>query len=215
MNRFISTLKSFVPVVDTHYRVGMRVVKTAIAVGICLIIALLTDGMESATISAVAAIVTIKVTQDDTLRTGVFRLLGTLIGGVLGILTVIIGLFLPYYNEGLFVVVIPLVLILNLYICNVLSMQDSCSISCVVTIVVAAHIAVDSTVGEALMYTLVRLRDTFVGVTVASVLNVLPFFVSRRTKKGQDEDETGDGDKKKNDDKTGDEVGETEDGSLS
>ena len=201
--------------VDTHYRVGMRVVKTAIAVGICLIIALLTDGMESATISAVAAIVTIKVTQDDTLRTGVFRLLGTLIGGVLGILTVIIGLFLPYYNEGLFVVVIPLVLILNLYICNVLSMQDSCSISCVVTIVVAAHIAVDSTVGEALMYTLVRLRDTFVGVTVASVLNVLPFFVSRRTKKGQDEDETGDGDKKKNDDKTGDEVGETEDGSLS
>ena len=186
--------------VDTHYRVGMRVVKTAVAVCICLIIALLTDGMESATISAVAAIVTIKVTHDDTLRTGVFRLLGTLIGGVLGILTVIIGLFLPYYNEGLFVVVIPIVLILNLYICNVLNMQDSCSTSCVVTIVVAAHIVVDSTVGEALMYTLVRLRDTFVGVTVASVMNVLPFFISNKIRKDEGEtgdetggDETGDG----------------------
>jgi len=186
MKKLIKTLKSHAPVVDTHYRIGMRVVKTAVAVCICLAIALCTGGMASATISAVAAIVTIKATKDETLRTGVFRLLGTVFGGLLGVLTVIIGLFLPYYNEGLFVVVIPIILVFNLYLCNVFNMQDSCVISCVVTIVVAAHVTKDATAGEALMFTFIRLRDTFVGVTVATVMNVLPHFVSGKIRKNKD-----------------------------
>jgi len=192
MGRFISWLKKHAPVVDTHYRIGMRVIKTVSAVGICLIVALFTGGMDSATNSTVAAMVTIKATQDETVRTGVYRVLGTLIGGVTGILTVMIGLFLPYYNEGLFVVVIPLVLLFNLYLCNVLNMQDSCVISCVVTIVVAAHVVADASVGESLLFTLIRLRDTFTGVAVATVMNVFPHLISGRMKKNK-ADETGDG----------------------
>ena len=174
MKRFLNALKSYVPVVDPHYHIGMRVIKTAVAVGICLIIALFTGGMESAPILTVAAIVTTKATQGETVRTGIFRVLGTVVGGALGVLTVVIGLFLPYYNEGLFVAVIPLILILNLYLCNVLNMQDSCVISCVVTVVVAAHVTTDATIGEAMLFTLIRLRDTFIGVTVATIMNILP-----------------------------------------
>jgi len=183
MKKLLNEIKSRAPVVDTHYRIGMRVVKTAAAVGICLIIAMFTGGMESVPISAVSAIVTIRPTQGETMHTGVFRLLGTVIGGMIGILTFIIGYFLPYYNEGLFVIVIPAMLLLNLYLCNLLNMQDSCAISCVVTIIVAAHVTVDVTVGEALVFTLLRLRDTFTGVIVGTVMNIVPYKLSGLFKK--------------------------------
>jgi len=182
MKSIPSKLKHLPSVVDAHldmhYRIGMRVVKTAAAVMVCLVIALLTGGgMAAVTITAVSAIVTIRPTHGDTVHTGVFRLIGTLFGGLIGILTVIIGLFLPYYYDGLFIIVIPLMLMLNLYICNVLKMQDSCSVSCVVTLLVAANMSYDAAVGESLIYTLFRLRDTFIGVAVATVMNIIPYRV--------------------------------------
>ena len=183
MKRLIEKIRNLAPVMDTQYRIGMRVVKTAAAVMICLIIALLAGSMESVPIATVSAIVTIRATQGETVRTAVFRVLGTIIGGALGMLTVVIGLFLPYYYDGLFVLVIPLMLILNLYLCNVLNLQDSCTISCVVTIMVAAHIELDATVQESLLYTLLRLRDTFIGVVVATIMNIVPYHVAGIFKK--------------------------------
>jgi len=187
MKRLIEELKNLTPSVDTQYRIGMRVVKTAAAVGICMIFALLVGGVESVTIMAVAAIVTIRPTQGETLSTGVFRILGTIIGGTLGILTAFIGILLPFYEDGLFVLIIPLMLLLNLYLCNVLNMQDSCSISCVVTIIVAAHVALDATLGEVLIFTLLRLRDTFIGVIVATVMNIIPYQLAGMIKKRKED----------------------------
>ena len=183
MIKLFEKIKSVAPAVDTHYRIGMRVIKTAASVAICLLIAIFHEGMESVPIVAVSAIVTIRPTQGETVHTGVFRLLGTIIGGVLGVVTVFIGLFLPYYNEGLFVIVIPCMLLLDLYLCNVLNMQDSCVIACVVTIIVASHVTLDVTVGEAMIFTLLRLRDTFIGVAVATVMNIVPYHIISLVKK--------------------------------
>jgi len=185
MRRMIKEkVKNVAGVVDSHldtkYRIGMRVIKTVASVMICLLISLLTGNFEAISIMTVSAIVTLQTTQDDTIRTAVFRVLGTAFGGILGILTVVIGLFLPYYNDGLFVIVIPLMLLVDLYLCNFLKMQDFCSISCVVIIIVAARIAEDVSVGESLIFTLVRVRDTSIGVIVATVINVLPYYITRR-----------------------------------
>ena len=163
--------------IDTHYRIGMRVVKSAAAVMICLLISLLAGGWDTMSIAAVSAIVTIRPTRGETVSSGAFRVIGTAFGGALGIIAVVVGLFLPYYNEGLSVVVIPLMLILNMYICNVLKMQDSCTISCVVTLLVAGHVSQGSTVGSALVYTLFRVSDTLIGVVVATVMNILPYHI--------------------------------------
>jgi len=180
MKRFFEKLTDNAPSVDTGYRIGMRVVKTIAAVTICLFIAWLMGSKDSLPIAAIAALVTIQATQSETMHIGVFRILGTVIGGVFGILTVLIGLVLPYYADGLFIIVIPLMLLLNLYLCNLLKMQDSCSISCVVTIIVAANIVIDATFSESLVYTFIRLRDTFIGVFVATVINMLPGLLRRR-----------------------------------
>jgi len=174
MKRFFEKLSNNTPSVDISYRIGMRVIKTITAVTICLLIAWLIGSTDSLPIAAIAAIVTMQATQSETLRIGVFRILGTGIGGAFGILTVIIGLLTPYYADGLFIVIIPVMLLLNLYLCNMLNMQDSCSISCVVTIIVAAHIVADATFNEMLIFTFIRLRDTLIGVVIATIINLLP-----------------------------------------
>jgi len=180
MKRFFEKLADNTPTVDTGYRIGMRVIKTIAAVTVCLLIAWLIGSRDSLPIAAIAAIVTMQATQSETLRIGAFRVLGTVIGGVFGILTVLIGLVLPYYADGLFIMVIPLMLLINLYICNLLKMQDSCTISCVVTIIIAAYIVTDVTFDELLVFTFVRLRDTFIGVVVATVVNMLPGVLKKK-----------------------------------
>jgi len=174
MKRFFNNLFDDGLPVDTHYRIGMRVIKTVASVTVCLLIAWLIGSKDSLPIAAVAAIVTMQATQRDTLKIGLFRVLGTIIGGGFGILAVLIGLFLPHFTDGLFIIVIPIMLMLNLYLCNFLKLQDSCAISCVVTIIVAAHIITESSLGESLAFTFVRLRDTLIGVFVSTAVNMLP-----------------------------------------
>ena len=161
--------------IDTQYRIGMRVIKTVVAMMVCLLISMLTGGSVSISISAISALVTLRATQGETLQSGVFRLIGTILGGLLGVLTILIGLYLPYYSEGLFIVVIPLMLLLNLYLCNLLKMQDSCQISCVVIIIVATNVDIVATVGDAFILTLSRLRDTLIGFAAATFMNIVPY----------------------------------------
>jgi len=164
--------------VDTKYRIGMRVVKTAASVMLCLIISLLLDTQDSIPIIAVSALVTLVASPGDSLHVAFARVLGTGIGGLFGALTVVIGLFLPYYADGLFIIVIPIMLMMNLYVCNVMKIQDSCSISCVVTIIVASQIEINTSFDLALFYTLFRMRDTFIGVAVATIVNTLPLQIA-------------------------------------
>ena len=194
MRRIFEKFADTAPAVDTGYRIGMRVIKTIAAVTICLLIAWMIGSRDSLPIAAIAALVTMQATQSETLRIGVFRVLGTVIGGVFGILTVLIGLVLPFYTDGLFIVIIPLMLLFNLYLCNLLKMQDSCTISCVVTIIVAAHIITDASFDESLVFTFIRLRDTMIGVVVASVINMLPGLlkqlVGRKSQSLDDDEDT-------------------------
>ena len=192
MKSFLKRIKDLTSVVDlhldTHYRIGMRVVKTVASVMICLLISLFTTNKTSISISAVTALVTLCATQGDTVRSGTLRILGTFIGGIFGILTVVIGLYIPYYSDGLYVIVIPMMLLLNLYLCNLLNLQNTCQISCIVTIIVAANVNLHATLGDAFALTLIRLRDTALGVIVATVINILPHYLAvlfRKDDKGK------------------------------
>ncbi|MCL2426356.1 MAG: aromatic acid exporter family protein [Oscillospiraceae bacterium] len=177
MRRFFEKISENAPSVDPSYRIGMRVVKTVAAVTICLVVAWLIGSRDSLPIAAIAAIVTMQVTRSDTLRIGIFRVLGTLIGGVFGVLAVFIGSMLPFPLAAQFIVIIPIMLLINLYVCNLLRMQDSCSISCVVIIIIASHLTMDATYYELVLLALIRLRDTMIGVVIATLINMLPNFI--------------------------------------
>jgi len=177
MKRLFEKITDNAPSVDSGYRIGMRVIKTVAAVTICLIVAWLIGSRDSLPIAAIAAIAAMQTTQSDTLRTGIFRFLGTLIGGLFGILAVYSGSMLPLSVAAQFIVIIPVALLINLYVCNLLRMQESCSISCVVTVIVASQLTVGAPYYELFGYTFIRLRDTLIGVVIATLINMLPNFI--------------------------------------
>lgn len=69
-----------------HRRVGMRIIKTVIAVFLCGVLAFLRD--TSALYSMFAALFCVQKSAGKTIESSIDRVLGTLIGGVVGVLTV-------------------------------------------------------------------------------------------------------------------------------
>ncbi len=75
------------PLTPEHrHRVGMRIIKTVIAVFLCGLLAFLRD--KSALYSMFAALFCVQNSAGKTIESSITRALGTLIGGVVGVLTV-------------------------------------------------------------------------------------------------------------------------------
>ena len=155
---------------DKHYRLGMRAVKTCIATFLCLAIGYLAERETTMIIGTVAAIICLKPTKEETLHADFMRLLSTLVGGVIGFLPSVIGEFFPIYAEGLFILIVPVFILLDIYICNLLRIQEATALSCVVVLLIATHI--DLRIEENLLYAINRILDTFIGATVATLVNI-------------------------------------------
>ena len=162
--------------VDLHYKPGLRVYKTIFSVMLCMGISLLTDSVDAMPVMVVSAIVALRVSQQDTIRVGVYRVVGTLLGGLLGMLCVVLEPIIPFYTQGMFVLVIPLVMLFDFYLCNVFHLQDVSVISCIVVLLVSMHINAAAT--QALPYALHRVGNTLIGVLIATVVNIA-FFPKR------------------------------------
>lgn len=159
-------------VVNTNYHIGMRVIKTALAVLICLLISKFVDNSESfVTVSSISAIIALQQSSDKTLRTSLFRIIGSFIGGILGVACVQLGTVIPYYTEWLFIIIIPLMIVAAFYLCNVFKLTDAAVMACVVILIVAAPMNLPVT--EAVDYSIVRVLETLAGVSVSIVLNII------------------------------------------
>lgn len=171
MRKIKATWGSFTRNVNTRYHIGMRVVKTALSVFVCMLISFLLDNSNIMHVSAVSAIITMQPSHQDTIRVGAMRVGGTLLGGVVGLLCMLLGQVVPFYAEGMFVLLIPLFMMLDLYICNVLGLQDAAVISCVVVLLIATY--VDVALPDILRVAGGRVVDTTIGVVVATGINML------------------------------------------
>jgi ribosomal protein S18 acetylase RimI-like enzyme len=144
----------------------MRIIKTALAVGICLEVFYLLNigdninGLQA----AFAATICMKSSLQQTLKTGLDRAMGTLIGAALGILFLMIESFIPH---ELFIVVATAGVVVVIYLCNVFKLQLSVTIS--VTVYVSILIA-QRDVSPAI-YGLERLGETVFGIFIAYLVN--------------------------------------------
>lgn len=154
--------------IHPEYKIGLRTIKTALAVFLCLVIKLVTP-METALFAAIAAVVCMRETPEQSLEMGVHRFLGTLIGGVLGFLLLTAVPFIPYYAEGLYILIVPLVMIVGISVC-VLTKRKEAVIICCVTLLA---ITLDTTLNtdSTILYVGMRILDTTVGVVIATLLN--------------------------------------------
>ena len=92
-------------------RIGMRMIKTAIAVGICFLISSLTGGNGKPIFSAIAAIICMQPYVEHSVDVAFNRIIGTIIGAVFGLIAASVSLYIPPEYEYVHFLVISLTVI--------------------------------------------------------------------------------------------------------
>ena len=106
-------------------------------------------------------------TIKNTKKVGMDRMIGTIIGGLLGFIFLYIDfVFLSgRYNF----ILIPVGIIIDIYICNLLNKGSSSPISC---IVMTSIIFYNGGWDEVYLYTFDRIIETGVGIVIAMIVNI-------------------------------------------
>lgn len=142
---------------------GMRNIKTGIGVMICVLIGYF-HIIDSTFFAATACIVCMQTTVKSSLTVGINRLKGTLIGGLMGFLFVLIRPGEPILS--------CLGIIATIYICNILKINKSITIACIVFCAIHLNIG-DS---NPIAYSMSRTLDTSIGVIIGVAVN---YFIYR------------------------------------
>lgn len=153
--------------INPKYKLGLRAVKTAIAVFFCLLLSVLFSRSD-ALIASIAAIICMQQTYNKTYNTGLHRLIGTMIGGIIGYLFLLGVQYVPH-KDYVSIVVAPICILVVIYICNFINRKDSIVIGCIV--VLSVVIQFDYTDGDTFMYVVNRVIDTCIGIVVAMIIN--------------------------------------------
>lgn len=149
--------------------IGMRMVKSAIAVFLCLCIQLLRNGEGVVFYSCIAAILCIQPDSAGSVRIGKNRIVGTLIGGLCGMALLAGEPYLPVAKPLLHDALVSFGVIIVLYITVLLKKTNASYISCVVFLsIVVAHGAD----GNPYQFALARMLDTLIGIGVSFLVNV-------------------------------------------
>lgn len=154
---------------DRHHRrhIGMRIIKTVIAVFLCGLFAHFRG--ESAFYSMIAALACLQNTKTQTIKSSVDRMVGTLIGGLVGIVVVHGMNALGVLNLDLLrYLALSLLLIPIIEICLVLKKPDCATMACMVFMCMIVDPG-----NKPIIYSIERLFETFVGVVLACGINIL------------------------------------------
>ncbi len=154
-----------------RYRLGLRALKSAIAVFLCLLIGMLLKRSELL-LASIAALICMQPTYDETYKMGLYRLIGTSIGGAVGLCVLLIVKLLPCkeYINYISLILAPFCVLTVIYICNVINHKSSIVIGCIVTLSVIVQWS-DSTYSNTSMYVINRVLDTSMGVVIAMLVN--------------------------------------------
>lgn len=144
------------------FNIGMRYIKTGLAVTLCILIATALNS-EYPFFAAIAAVISMENTVTNSFITGKNRVMGTLVGAVTGLL---LALVLPENALmcGLGVIVI-------IYICNRMKWNNSISIATIVFLAIMMNLNGN----DPLFYSVNRIEDTLLGISVALAVNYLVF----------------------------------------
>lgn len=140
-------------------KVGMRTVKTIIAVVLTLEISKALN-MNSPILAGIAAIMTVEASVSKSFKTAKFRMYGTVLGGVIALLIT----FLAPTNS----ITIAIGLFIILYIANLLEWKSAVRMGMIVFLVVI--VGYDEG-GDRFSYAFNRTIDTFLGVLVGTTIN--------------------------------------------
>lgn len=159
------------PALSPEHRhwIGMRIIKTVVAVFFCGLLAYFREA--SGFYSMIAAVVCIQNSAGKTIESSVNRMIGTLIGGVAGVLVVYsldtLGML---YIELLRYAVLSVMLIPIIKLCLIVKKPGCAAMACIVFLCVTVNHSMGDTPA---IYSIDRLFETLVGVALACGIDIL------------------------------------------
>ncbi|WP_230398756.1 HAD hydrolase family protein [Novisyntrophococcus fermenticellae] len=151
--------------------IGMRMIKSAVAVFLCFVVHMLLGGKRDIMQSIIAAAICIQSRMDYSARTGFERIAGTLIGAAFGCLIVLLFQYVP--AMGAFgglpkYIIISLAVVPVIYTTVLLRLTNTSIMACVVLFAVTLGQVGDNPI----IYTLNRVIDTLIGILIAIGVNL-------------------------------------------
>lgn len=139
-------------------KIGMRTIKTGIAVFLALLAGYF-GVVQTPVYTVSVCIFSIKNTLKNTLDDARIRILGTLLGGLIGFL------FAIFTSENIFEITLGVILVIHL--CNIFNISDSAAIASVTF----TSISIGLGKNQPLIYSIERTLDTLVGLLIALIIN--------------------------------------------
>lgn len=152
--------------------IGQRLIKTAVAVFLCLVIYVLRGYRGMVVQSAIAAIICMQPYAESSKRVAVNRVISTVMGGIWGLLFLLLMQQIPGITSHMLLVYLCMSLgvLLVLYTCVLLKVADSAALAAIVFLCI---IITYPDVEAPLQQTFDRILDTIIGVCVAVFVNVV------------------------------------------
>ncbi len=149
----------------TDFHVGMRNLKTALAILLCLLLYQIIPG--SASYACIAALIVMQSTLEESLEQARNRIVGIVIGGIFGALFSSANLLIRISILQILAVSVGVTLLILL--CNLLGKRGAIVMGCVTFLV----IMLPDTPQNPWQYSLLCVIDNTVGTVVAVLVNLL------------------------------------------
>lgn len=153
---------------------GMRIVKTIVAVFLCLLVSIFRDSyLQNTFFACVAAIVTLKGSMEDSRFSSITRLEGTFMGGLFGLLALQLQYSLNLKMESILYCAILAGLVgVLLWVMTTFLHAQGAALACITMLSIAINHGMDS---AAWKFAFHRFVDTLIGVVIALLINhILP-----------------------------------------
>lgn len=151
-----------------HFHIGMRIVKTVLAVFVCSILGWLRG--ETAFFSMIAAVLCMQKSAEKTLTTSFNRVIGTAVGGAYGVIVLFLETqFRLQRILPLFYLIVSLMLIPVILTATGIKKPSVATFACVVFLSTTVYHVGDA---DPYTYALNRMLDTVIGIVVALIVNL-------------------------------------------
>ena len=151
-----------------HFHIGMRIIKTVIAVFVCSIIGWLRGEMTF--FSMIAAVLCMQKSAEKTFTTSFNRIMGTAVGGLYGVMVLFIETQVHAQKiMPLYCLIVSLMLIPVILTAIVIKKPSTAAFACVVFLSTTIYHVGDA---DPYTYALNRMLDTAIGIVVALVVNL-------------------------------------------
>lgn len=159
----------FIKIINNINLPGMRVIKTAIAIFLCLVTMSFVDENYSS-YSALVAIVCMQKDWNNSLQASKERVIGTILGAIFAIITNYVIMEFNFVNYPVISYgIIAVIMIILMMVTIAINGNEITAITCIIYLSISTVTDINEDIAY---FALRRILDTFIGISIALLVNI-------------------------------------------